>query len=141
MSTFWVRHAPDSVALVRRLIVDYLDEAGINGEESFTAALIASELVSNAVRHAPPLPAGNLAIGWQLEAGSYTISVTDGGRAAAITPRDSGPDAASGRGLAIVAAIAESWGVEGDDEHTTVWARRSFTHPVRWGGSVLSHSS
>ena len=140
MSTFWVRHATDSVPLVRRNIVTYLNAAGVTGEESFHAALIASELVSNAVRHAPPLPSGNLAIGWQLDAAGYTISVTDGGLAAPIAARDSDPDASSGRGLAIIAAIAETWGVDTHDGLTTVWARRSFARPDRPAGPVLSQA-
>ena len=101
-------------------------------DDAFDAALIASELVANAVRHATPLPSGHLAVEWVLDSASYTISVTDGGSSTDVTVRAAAADDVSGRGLMIVAALAEDWGVssttsERGAETTTVWARGRFS--------------
>lgn len=88
------------------------------------AAAIASELVGNAVRHAAPLPGDIVTMVWRLiDGGGVEIRVTDGG--SAVVPRVLQPtsDAMSGRGLAIVAALASVWGVERDSSRQCVWAQ------------------
>jgi two-component sensor histidine kinase len=96
------------------------------------AALIASELVGNAVQHAPALPSGRLAVEWQIEDGpSYLIAVTDGGGVHPVTIKQANVRDTSGRGLAIVAAVADDWGVSLDEGSATVWARRKFTAPLQ----------
>lgn len=130
MGRLWVRHAPESAAVARRTVMAALSQAGIDPNEVLDGALIASELVSNAVRHAEPLPSGHILIGWHLAGNRYTLSVTDGGPAtdtAAIAPAARDTTATTGRGLSIVAEIADAWGVShGLDGSATVWARRTF---------------
>ena len=133
MSTFWVQHAASSAAVARRGVLAAFGDAGVTGEPALDAALIASELVGNAVRHATPLPSGQLAVSWVLDAEGYQISVTDGGcadsptasaSAGAIAARQSGDQDPHGRGLQIVAELADAWGVAAEDDGaTTVWAR------------------
>jgi anti-sigma regulatory factor (Ser/Thr protein kinase) len=98
-------------------------DAGLTGERALDAALIASELVGNAVRHAAPLPSGQLAVRWSVDSDGYQISVTDGGAAGRISARRAGGQDVDGRGLRIVAELADSWGVAAEDGATTVWAR------------------
>jgi anti-sigma regulatory factor (Ser/Thr protein kinase) len=125
MATLLVRHTPASAALVRRSVQAALLDSGAGEEEAFDAALIASELIGNAVRHAAPLPSGHLAVEWLIERGGYRISVTDGGSQQRVSTRSAGSHETSGRGLAIVAALAQDWGVTSNagSPHTTVWAR------------------
>jgi anti-sigma regulatory factor (Ser/Thr protein kinase) len=110
-----------------------LCRAGASEQEALDGALIASELVGNAVRHAPALPSGHLAVEWQIEDGpSYRIAVTDGGGQHPVSVRQPAVDDPSGRGLAIVAAIADDWGVCVEETgRTTVWAQRKFTMPLQ----------
>ncbi|HEX2905178.1 MAG TPA: ATP-binding protein [Jatrophihabitans sp.] len=134
MATLWVRHAPSSAAVARRSVSAAFERAGLSAEQAFDAALIASELVGNAVRHGSPLPSGQLAVEWTLAADGYTISVTDGGSTGSeIVPREADSLDPSGRGLMIVAALSQDWGVASGDGRTTVWARGalSATQPSR----------
>ncbi|MGW4499280.1 ATP-binding protein [Micromonospora sp. NPDC004336] len=88
---------------------------------------VLAELVGNAVRHADPLPGGVVRVAWRLrtsaEGQQVQLRVTDGG-AAAGDPRmrTAGTDAADGRGLHIVAGLADRWGVERDGLGQSVWA-------------------
>jgi anti-sigma regulatory factor (Ser/Thr protein kinase) len=122
VATLWVRHAPSSASLVRHSVAAAMTSGGLSEAEAFDAALIASELVGNAVRHAPALPSGHLMIEWVLDAAGYTISVTDGGGMHAIEVIPSTVWDTAGRGLCIVAAVADTWGVTPGDGRTTVWA-------------------
>lgn len=125
MTTLLVRHTSASAALARRSVHTALLDSGAGDEEAFDAALIAGELVGNAVRHAAPLPSGHLSVEWLIERDGYRISVTDGGSQQRVSTRSAGAHETSGRGLAIVAALAQDWGVTSNagSPHTTVWAR------------------
>ena len=131
MSTLWVRHAPSSAAVARRSVLAAFDAAGLPAEQALDAALVASELVGNAVRHAGPLPSGQLAVSWSVDSDGYQISVTDGGAATAapgdahpeVSARQAGAHDLDGRGLRIVAELCDDWGVSARAGATTVWAR------------------
>lgn len=138
MSTVWIRHAPGSVSVVRRRVQVAFVRAGLTDDQAYDAALIASELVGNAVRHAPPLPSGRLTLRWTLDAEGYTISVTDGGGPHEISAGESGACNTCGRGLMIVAALSSSWGSFFEHDSTTVWARGSYQSSAPAHGSVLS---
>ncbi|MDQ1732145.1 MAG: hypothetical protein QOK10_2304 [Pseudonocardiales bacterium] len=131
MPTLWVRHAPTSAYLVRRSVAESLRLAGVSDADTFNAALIASELVGNAVRHAPALPSGHLVIEWSVSGAAYQIAVTDGGaiRSLSIPPADVSDTA--GRGLSIVGAISSEWGVTPGEGTTTVWARANLAAAPR----------
>jgi len=88
---------------------------------------VVAELVGNAVRHADPLPGGVVRVAWRLAPGESTdvveVRVTDGGSGAGSpTPRQATDDATGGRGLNIVAALADRWGVDRDGLGQSVWA-------------------
>lgn len=94
------------------------------------AALIASELVGNALRHARPLPEGGVSVRWELTDDSVRLEVTDGGGdteprlgAAGAVERQLAIMTTGGRGLSIVEALSDSWGVRRRPDATTVWAR------------------
>lgn len=121
-----VPHHARSAAAVRRWL------AGIVGElaETHLADLhaVATELICNAVRHATPLPDGDLAVACRVDAGVIEFAVTDGGAATLPYVRTVDTTASDGRGLLIVTALAHQWGVRDETHGRTVWARLTGTH-------------
>jgi anti-sigma regulatory factor (Ser/Thr protein kinase) len=90
------------------------------------AVAIVAELVGNAVRHAEPLPGGVVRVAWRLRPGDcLEVRVTDGGAGDPPRARSVGPDSVDGRGLTIVAALADRWGVDRDGLGQCVWAELS----------------
>ncbi|MDV5143714.1 SpoIIE family protein phosphatase [Streptomyces sp. SBC-4] len=86
--------------------------------DPFTATLVVSELVTNAVRYgAAPI---TLRLIRDSEAG-LICEVGDAGRAAPHLRHAKAVDE-GGRGLLICATLAENWGVRYRDEGKTVWA-------------------
>jgi anti-sigma regulatory factor (Ser/Thr protein kinase) len=86
------------------------------------AVLVVSELLSNALRHAHPLPSGQIRVSWRWTEEHVEVAVSDGG--AATEPRAGRPTLSSlgGRGLGIVEYLASTWGVRHEGDITTVWA-------------------
>jgi anti-sigma regulatory factor (Ser/Thr protein kinase) len=90
---------------------------------------IVAELVGNAVRHADPLPGGVVRVAWRLRPvdGGQVIEVrvTDGGAAGRPQVQPLDIEASDGRGLTIVSALADRWGVDRDGLGQSVWAELS----------------
>jgi anti-sigma regulatory factor (Ser/Thr protein kinase) len=114
--------AAASVGAARRRLVSDLVQAGVRGSAVTDAALVLSELLSNALRHATPLPGSGLRVAWSLDAGSVRVSVTDGGAPTGPELGEPDPSTTGGRGLRIVERLSQCWGTLRDDEGTTVWA-------------------
>jgi anti-sigma regulatory factor (Ser/Thr protein kinase) len=88
-------------------------------------AMAISELVANAVRHAPIVTGGQVRLVVESSAHGVRVEVHDPGNGFDPTLD---PPGLGGRGLAIVAAVAKSWGIEAID-HTLVWCQlASSTH-------------
>ncbi|MEU3945362.1 ATP-binding SpoIIE family protein phosphatase [Streptomyces sp. NPDC029526] len=123
--------APGSARAVVRAALAEWTERALPGAEHLTAragddaALVASELVTNAVVHAGT----DVRLTCRLEdgTGALVVEVTD--RHPSRPPRDHEPEAAPhlvpefGRGLGLVAALCEVWGVTYRPGEKTVWAR------------------
>jgi hypothetical protein len=62
-------------------------------------------------------------VAWRLVAGGIEIRVTDGGALTPPTERQVGSESPDGRGLAIVSALTQGWGVDRDELGQCVWAR------------------
>ena len=125
-----VPHERTSVRLVRHAMADQLDAAGVAADERDDAMLVLSELVSNAIKHAAPLPSGEIAVRWEVRDDLLHIEITDGG--AGTRPRASvaSPSALGGRGLDIVRTVSVDWGVTEGDGSVTVWAEVPRTASV-----------
>ncbi|CAL9540122.1 SpoIIE family protein phosphatase [Streptomyces sp. enrichment culture] len=123
--------APGSArAVVRAALAEWTAHA-LPGTEHLTARagddaeLIASELVTNAVVHAGT----EVRLTCRLEDGTGALVVEVSDRHPARPPRDGEPETAPhlvpefGRGLRLVAALCEVWGVTYRPGEKTVWAR------------------
>ncbi|WP_439957806.1 ATP-binding protein [Micromonospora echinofusca] len=137
-----VPHHPRGARLARHRLADEL--TGVVPPD-LLADLVAvlAELVGNAVRHAEPLPGAVVRVAWRVGpaaagAASVQIRVTDGGAVATPRIRAAGPTAADGRGLHIVAALADRWGVERDGLGQSVWAEFSAATPGGVGPDVVA---
>ncbi len=122
MGTVLLPCAPASVAVARRRLAADLTDAGIYAGAVADAVLVVSELLSNAIRHARPLPGANVQVAWAVDHGAVQVAVSDGG--APTRPRQTQPTISSlgGRGLDIVEYLTRTWGIRTDDAGLTVWA-------------------
>ncbi|MEU9885598.1 ATP-binding protein [Sphaerisporangium sp. NPDC051011] len=82
------------------------------------AILLTSELAGNVIRHARH---GEFAVSVALVPGGVKITVGDRGSSAIPRPRNPGDDDTSGRGLAMVDALATRWGFQRATGNTSVW--------------------
>jgi anti-sigma regulatory factor (Ser/Thr protein kinase) len=102
---------------VRHFVTDALRQWGWDVDRVDDIAVVASELAANAVVHAHS---------------PFSVSLRTHGPLARLEIRDSGPAARSGvaprliaqpgRGLGVVAALSQRWGVETSNGSKTVWA-------------------
>jgi anti-sigma regulatory factor (Ser/Thr protein kinase) len=102
----------------RRFVAEVLEANG--GRAGDAVLLVASELVTNAVRHG----AGDAELRVELDGRAVRIEVVDGGHARLKIPRPVPlPDALGGRGLLLVREVSRRWGAGFDGAgHTLVWA-------------------
>ncbi|GHH88400.1 ATP-binding protein [Streptomyces capitiformicae] len=112
--------------LARRAVARRLHAWGIpQGSEVYdSAVLVAAELVTNAAMHG--YVTGHsflLKVVWMT--GTVRIEVADACETRRPKTLRSEPEAESGRGLLIVEALADKWGVEDRDLGKIVWAELS----------------
>lgn len=109
---------PRAARAGRRFLREFLARAEVPDEIAETAELCLSELVTNAIIHA----GGRSELRATVDS-SVTVSVRDRGAqmidAEPATDRD--PLRVDGRGLQLVAALADRWGSERDAIGTSVW--------------------
>lgn len=117
-----VPHEQASAAQVRWRMAADLHAAHVTVQDADDALLILSELLTNAVRHARPLPGGGLLVSWTIAPTHIGVSVTDGGSTTAPVATAADMSAIGGRGLHIVHLLASSWDVTRGESATTVWA-------------------
>jgi anti-sigma regulatory factor (Ser/Thr protein kinase) len=125
-----VRAEAASAAVVRASLTADLTGHGMPAETINDAALVATELITNAIRHGQPLSSGRLAVQWTTDGVGVLIRITDGGGASQPTLLNSAPEDIGGRGLAIVDSLSASWGVDIDADQVTVWAYVSSPSPT-----------
>jgi len=115
-------HEPASVGKVRREVVNDLQTRDLPEQLVDEAEMVASELLTNAVRHARPLSDGTIRVRWKIRGDVVEVEVTDGGGESIPRPAPRTVWLSSGRGLRIVRSIAHEWGVTEDRTGNVVWA-------------------
>ena len=110
-----LRPVPDACRQVRQLVTQAC-KAWHRSEVAGTAALVATELVANVVRHAHTTM--EFTVG--LRNGRVCLTVRDGSR---ILPRPKDPalGEAGGRGLQLVRDLTDAWGVLPVSDGKVVW--------------------
>ena len=114
--------AASSVSLAREQLMEWMVAQGGSGDQLDDARLIISELVANSIRHAQPLPDGNLGISWSLDPRGVQVSVTDGGSPTRPRRVNAPASALAGRGMALVEDLSISWWAERTRARSTVYA-------------------
>jgi len=111
---------PAAARVARAFLADHIGTLDPDG--AYAAALCASELVTNGVLHART----PIVLGVTIGAARLLVTVADraGGTPHPPPPDDDRP---SGRGLMLVDALADQWGVADADEGKTVWFTVSRT--------------
>jgi anti-sigma regulatory factor (Ser/Thr protein kinase) len=112
-----------SAFLARRFVERFIAERTLDAR-SGVLCLIASELVTNAILHG----AEPVELSLHCQDGEVTIEVADGDPRVdnilrAIDQTDPG-----GRGLRVVASLADRWGTRPLQSGKTVWATKKTTH-------------
>jgi anti-sigma regulatory factor (Ser/Thr protein kinase) len=130
-SVLMLPYTASSVGVARRRLMADLAEAGVFESTACDAGLVLSELISNALRHARPLPDATVRVAWRLDGDCLEIAVSDGGGPTVPAVNEPGSSAIGGRGLGIVDRLSLRWGVDtsradgseaGGSGETTVWA-------------------
>ena len=106
---------PQSASEVRQHAGYVFRAWGLRPEETGTAQLLAGELLANAVTFTAhlvtgdPWEAGAISLSVRYHPGAVVIEVRDTDPAPPVLA-EAGPDAESGRGLMLVAALSKEWG-------------------------------
>ncbi|MES4886595.1 ATP-binding protein [Streptomyces sp. NPDC096012] len=112
------RHVPAARQRLRKVLADW----GVTDELADAVTLLANELVTNAVTHCRVSHA-QVGVTLTRSGPALVLEVSDPDRDALPRPHDSGPDEEGGRGLALVAALADAWGCRQEPYTKCVWAR------------------
>jgi anti-sigma regulatory factor (Ser/Thr protein kinase)/anti-anti-sigma regulatory factor len=112
-----LRPVPDACRQVRQLVTQAC-EGWHRSDLAATAALIATELVANVVRHAHT----TMEFTCGLRDGRLTMSVRDGSRRMP-RPADPGRTSPGGRGLWLVRDLTDAWGVLPVSDGKVVWTQ------------------
>jgi anti-sigma regulatory factor (Ser/Thr protein kinase) len=104
-----------SVAAARRTVTALCAPAGLDSLHD-TAALLTSEVVTNAVLHGE----GTVLVRARTGGGRLRVEVQDDGDGAPVLRRAEREDE-GGRGLALVAALSDDWGVQEVPGGKYVW--------------------
>ena len=120
--------AASSVGVARRRLVSDLIAAGIYDSVVCDVALVLSELFSNALRHAAPLPGARIGVAWRIDDDNVEVSVSDGGGPTLPELGEPTQSTTGGRGLRIVEKISRRWGTSRGEQGMTVWAEVPVRH-------------
>jgi serine phosphatase RsbU (regulator of sigma subunit)/anti-sigma regulatory factor (Ser/Thr protein kinase) len=132
LGAFEYRFSPSlaTVPLARHLLGDWLEHMDLDDSERDDLLLVASELCSNAVRHASGRP-GALAMRAWADGDALVVEVEDDGAGMELSQRLEDPDldAETGRGIYVVRALTDSLTVRRVEERTLVRAVRRAVLP------------
>ncbi|MFF3420917.1 ATP-binding protein [Streptomyces sp. NPDC002698] len=114
---------PSRVPVVRAMVAEYLTRLRLPAQRVDDAVVAAGELFTNALRHGSPDRGDTITVGIECDPRELRVSVAD--RSSALpAERTAGGAEESGRGLTIIAALSDDWGIAPADPGTTgkkVW--------------------
>lgn len=143
-SAMMLPYTASSVGVARRRLIGDLTDAGVQEATACDAGLVLSELISNALRHATPLPGNLVRVSWGLSHDCVEVAVSDGGGPTAPMVSKPAADALGGRGLGIVDRLSARWGVyphrDGTAETTTVWAALPLSSNAELGSRAQAQN-
>jgi serine/threonine-protein kinase RsbW len=115
---------PEAVSVARQLVRSLLGEQYPDADD---LVLCVSELVTNAVTHSlSAAPGGTLTLSMNIGQAGVLVQIGDnGGPSAPQVMDDVGPESERGRGLQLVAALADSWGSRVSPDGRVTWCRFS----------------
>lgn len=116
------RHVSTARQHTRKALADW----GITDELADRICLSANELVTNAVTHCR-ISHAQVKVTLNLQNTELVLEVHDPDRDRLPRLHDSGPDEEGGRGLALVAGLADAWGHRQERYAKCVWARFALT--------------
>ncbi|UUU32152.1 ATP-binding protein [Streptomyces sp. CA-210063] len=108
------RHVPEARAQVQRILKDW----ALDGELAHDVATVATELVTNAVRHCR-VTLAEVEVSLSIRGCGLLVEVSDPDKGKVPAPRTEGD---GGLGLVLVAGLAERWGHEVRPFTKCVWA-------------------
>jgi anti-sigma regulatory factor (Ser/Thr protein kinase) len=118
----------DEVAVARHAVVEHLSRHGVSSVVVDDVELIASELITNAIVHPRPVPPDAAVLVHVEVSDQVVMTVANVGSAGAIPPVKAwvpaAPEAAAGRGLAIVRRLCDDVAVEQRGDFAVVSCHR-----------------
>jgi serine/threonine-protein kinase RsbW len=117
----WLPAAPESAPLARAIVRDAAAEHGLDGDTTWDLMLATSEAVANAVLHGGACgdPSHGVLLIVEVDADDFSIEVSDcGSFNAALRP--AAPDDLGGRGIPIIAALADHFELLPEPSRTRV---------------------
>lgn len=117
-----LQHRPAAVSPARRALDHELARWHVGERVREEVAVVVSEMLGNAVRHAAPLDQGHLLLRWRVSEHAVDVEVVDGG-GGPVRVLHAGAGATGGRGMHLVAALSQSWGTADEaGGRRAVWA-------------------
>ena len=120
---------PTSARRARRFISDFCNAAELGEDVCQLAALLVSELVTNAVRYG----GSRAVLEARLPGGCLRVSVADDNPDLPVVGTEPGLTAESGRGVLLVSTLASRWGVEQLTGGKAVWFELELDDDARSG--------
>lgn len=125
-----LRADPSELVALRAFVSDWAERHGVGSEATFSACLVATEAVTNAMRHgALPGDGGHpITVSCAMSGDDVVVAVTDRGRFRSRRDREGDH---GGRGLFIIAELTRSFELESRAEGTRLSMRLpAFATPV-----------
>jgi anti-sigma regulatory factor (Ser/Thr protein kinase) len=125
---------PVAVRSARRFV-----RACLRGPRADDLELVACELITNSIRHTPAGDGGEFIVRVRTGRGWARVEVSDPGPARWTPSEEAGPDDEYGRGMVIVAALADKFGRDATADGQTCWAEMYWTDGRGYGcGQLLA---
>jgi serine/threonine-protein kinase RsbW len=117
----WLPAAPASAPLARAIVREVADEQGLDGESTWDLILATSEAVANAILHGSACgdPSRGVLLCIEVDDDSISIEVCDCGSFDALL-RPAAQDDTHGRGIPIIAALADHFELVPEPSQTRV---------------------